>query len=271
MAVKLIALDMDGTLLNSEHHVSRFSRETIAQAGKRGVLLAFATGRSLCELGELRRELTGMRYAIVENGASVRDLATGETLYAADMSMDDVRRIYARVAPFHPMFEVLADDCIRVQRSFLEHIDAYDTCGFASFMLETRTPIPDMERYLSERTAPVSKLHMFFRDHPTRERALEAVKDLPYDITHQLYTNLEFNRLGVTKGEGVAILAKHLGIPLSDVMAVGDNLNDVPMLKAVGVSVAMGNSEPEALAAAKYRTLTNDEDGAARAILQWAV
>ena len=271
MAVQLIALDMDGTLLNSQHLVSHFSQETLLRATERGVALAFATGRSLCELDDLRHLLPYLHYAITENGASVRNLGTGEKIYTCGMDMQSVREIYRLLLPFDPMFELLADDHIYTQQSCLEHLSEYDVSGFEQIVRKTRTAIPNMADYLAGRTAPISKIHLFFHSPALRNQAIEATAGLPFDITHQLPANLEFNRKGVTKGVGVTKLAQALGIPLSDVMAIGDNFNDVPMLRIAGISVAMGNGESEARAAAKYITATNDQDGAAQAILRWVI
>lgn len=272
MSVKLIALDMDGTLLNSEHHVSPASVSALKKAAESGILLAFATGRSLCELDEIRHAVAGMDYAILEGGASVRDLKSDRSVMAGTMPTADALEIYRMVLPFDPMFEALADDRVYTQKSCLENISHFDTCTFEEFVLQTRTPVDDIVRFLSARVQPISKLHMFFPDILARDRALEATAHLPFDITHQLRSNLEFTSRGVTKGLGVIRLAEYLNIPLSEVMAIGDNMNDVPMLEKVGYSVAMKNAVgPEVFAAAKYVTDTNDEDGVAKAILKLAV
>lgn len=271
MSVKLIALDMDGTLLNSEHHISPASVAALEKASERGILLAFATGRSLCELDEVRSAVSAMDYAILEGGASVRDLKNDCSVMKGSMPTADALEIYNTILPFDPMFEVLAEDCIYVQRSCLDNIRHYDTCTFEEFVLQTRIPVDSITEFLTQRSEPISKLHIFFPDIPQRDRALAACAHLPFDMTHQLRSNLEFTSRGVTKGLGISRLAEYLGISLSDVMAIGDNMNDVPMLEKVGYPVAMKNAAaPEVFAAAKYVTDTNDEDGVAKAILKWA-
>lgn len=271
MAVRLIAMDMDGTLLNSAHAASAYSQEVLRQAAARGIALAYATGRSICELDELRVQMPFIRYAVSENGAVVRDLETGETIHENGLEMKDIREIFHALLPYDPMFELLADGRIYVQQSCLDHMERYDIHGFEEIVRRTRTGVPDMARMLTERTAPVTKVHLFFRNPDVRNEAMAATAHMPYDITHQLHSNLEFNRKGATKGVGVKKLAEKLGIPLADVMALGDNFNDVPMLQVAGVSVAMSNAEPEAKAAARYETCSNDEDGVAKAILKWAL
>ena len=122
------------------------------------------------------------------------------------------------------------------------------------------------------RAQGVNKLLCMARDEEKLERVRQALSALPgLDVTSSWSMNLELMPAGVNKGMAVAALAQRLGIGPESVMALGDYDNDVSMLSYAGVSVAMANASERARAAARYRTLSNDEDGVAHAIQRYAL
>lgn len=104
---------------------------------------------------------------------------------------------------------------------------------------------------------------MFFRDDGSRRRTLEKISRLPLSLASSLAGNLEINAREANKGEGLKLLCRHLKLPMESVIAVGDNSNDVEMLRAAGLPVAVGNAVPAVKALAKEITDDCDHDGAA--------
>lgn len=271
MAIRLIALDMDGTLLTTDKRITDTNRQALEDAAARGITLAFATGRSVCEMKELTRALPLFHWAILVNGAIVRDLSTGETLDSGTMKMADVRKIAQAMAPWHPVVEVFAGDEIITGQSLYDHAEAYCKGWLLRMLRDTRTPVPDMDAFLQTYDGPVGKLHLLFESAALREQAKVLAQTLPYDLTHLLPNNLEFTPQGVHKGAGLAHLAKRLGIPMEETLAMGDSSNDVEMLRMAGVGLAMENAEDEIKAQARLIAPDNDHDGVAWAIRKYAL
>ena len=129
-----------------------------------------------------------------------------------------------------------------------------------------RQPLDDFKGYLRQRNRPLQKLQFFLADTTERPAIMaELRRRFPETaVSFSQPHNVEVNIKNAVKGEGLRFLCGHLGIPLAEAAAFGDGVNDVSMLETAGVGVAMANGEPEALAAAKYRTGTNQEDGVAQ-------
>lgn len=265
MAVSLIAVDVDGTLLNSDGKITAATQEAFREAGRRGVRLALGTGRARDECAYLLRQLPEIHYMINCSGATVYDMVEKRELYVEGMDMDTIRDAYRRLAPVDCLFEVMADGRVMTDRARMARLSEYHNHYYIAIIRQTRTPV-DMEALLRTRTAPVAKLHLFFRCEEDQMRARALLTPLGLPILNSIPENLELNLPSVDKGLGLRRLASHLGIPLSECMAIGDNLNDVGMFDAAGYPVAVANAAPEAALHTRYRTVSCDEDGVALAI-----
>jgi len=138
---------------------------------------------------------------------------------------------------------------------------------------ELRTPVPELKACLSERARGVQKIQIFFRDMKLREEMLKVLpKEFPdLVITTSIVNNIEINSREATKGRALKKLAEHLEIPVSQTMAFGDDTNDITMLKAAGIGVAMGNADKEVKRAADFVTDGCDDNGVARAIKEFVL
>lgn len=266
MPIRLIALDLDGTLLDSNKHVSPKTRTTIEAYARRGIYFAFATGRIKDEMRFLIHDLPFVRYAITTNGAYVRDLHTDTVIAEDTLDMEEVRTLYEKLRDIDLMFEIYADGKVLVNAEQMSHIDDYTNSRFHEFYVASRTGVPDFEQFIYSRTKGVGKVNLHFRSDTDGFFTRKLTAQLPFNISYQNPRNLEFNRIGVNKGSGLLALAKVLGLGVNEIMAIGDNQNDLPMLKAAGIGVAMANSTAETLSAADHITLSNDEDGVVAAI-----
>lgn len=268
--IKLIAVDLDGTLLDKNKDVPKENIETIMEYAAKGVEFAFCTGRISGELFDVRRQMPGINYAITCNGAYVTDLRNEKELYSNPLPADELRDIYDRLKENEGLFEVFADGTIYDDSETLKKAIAdpekYGVKAFKKLLIATRKGVGDIAEFIRDRKEPIGKLNIFFAGAELRDRVKEQVKDLPYDITAQEITNLEFNKKGVNKGDALAALGRMLGIQKDEIMAIGDNYNDVSMRNAAGVFVAMSNSCPDMLELADFVTLSNNEAGVAAAI-----
>ena len=270
--IKLIALDMDGTLVNSMKEIAPEELQAISLAAERGIYVVPASGRTLHTLpGELFANKQ-IRYYISCNGARISDVLTGEVVYRHNICREDMLKIMAEAKKYRCVREAALDDTL-----YLAIEDDEDELSFLpphqhGFLRAMRTLTDDLESRLLSAEEGAEKILIFFHDAAELQsfrRWLE--ENFSLSITSSLPSNLEINALGVSKGRALKALSEHLGIPMSSVMACGDSENDIDMLEAAGLGVAMANATAEAMAAANAVTLSNDEHGVAEAIRRYAL
>lgn len=272
MAIKLIGIDIDGTLLNSKKELTAATIEALQAAADHGIHVVISTGRLLSEYLDLVQALPMMRYTVTCTGCQVIDLQAGTDIFRQAMSAEELQRIYEKVKHFDVMFQAFSDDdgAIHNDTWVLEHADRYAPKALARIMQATHIPEADFDGYIAGYAGLTNKIHMFFHSVPERDQAWALVKDEPYAIMSSTYNDLELMPPGVNKGLGLQKLADHLGLDISEIMAIGDGGNDVDMLQQAGMGVAMANASPEAKAAADHvLSYSNNEDGVAKAV--WAV
>ena len=266
MSVSLIAVDVDGTLINSEGRVTDETKEAFREATKAGIHLALGTGRARDECTPILKQLPELRYMINCSGASVYDIALEKELYVEGIPMEIIRRCYdiLKDIPVY-LFEPMIDGHVYADRERMEHLSEFQDHYYIETVRSTRTPT-DIEVLLETRMEPVPRLHLFFPNHETQERARKLLEPVGLPILNSIPENLELNMPTANKGLGLRRLAEYLNVPLENCMAIGDNLNDADMLKAAGYPVLMANAHTDVLQYGKYRTKSCDEDGVAHAI-----
>lgn len=262
--IDLIAIDMDGTLLDPDHLLTPRVLEAVAAARARGTRVVLATGRPFSGAQRYLHEL-GIRsdddHCICFNGTVVQTVATRQTLVEFPLALDDYLYCEAVARELGVSFHAMDDDGMFTANADISPytvLDAYLT----SSPLRYRA-VEDMDPGLRFR-----KLMMI----GPAEQLDALIPKLPAGMT-QRYAVLKsaayfleiFDR-HAGKGPALQKLATHLGIPGERIMAIGDQENDLSMLGFAGISVAMGNAIPAVKAAAKYETASNREDGVALAI-----
>lgn len=268
--IKLVAIDIDGTLLDSKKHLSEENSNTIKEYEEKGVKFAFSTGRVDRELEDVAKQLPYIKYGIMCNGAYVLDFENNKVLYSDFFEMSDVKKIYDLVKKLDVdmMFELQADGVVYSEKRCIEDTYRYNVGHIDEFIKRTRVAVDDMGEYIQSRKEAVAKINIFFPSVQIRDTVLEKIKDINYDLAYSEGSNIEFNLRGTTKAKGLVKLAEYLGLDIDETMAIGDNYNDVDILKATKNSVVMGNAKDEIKKLGNYITLTNDESGVAYAIRQ---
>ncbi len=275
--IKLIALDLDGTLFNSQSSISDGNLAAIRQAVEKGIYIVISSGRPLCGLPFAQLEHTGIRYAITTNGSAIYDITTKECIYENCMEPS----VTAPILDFLLSKDIHMDAFIQGDAFSPEKcLDAaYKLAAPAplkKYIIESRSRVADLPEFLKKNNLKIQKMTLnFYPDEHgvlvDREEVKEFLLNNP-DITCVSggYHNLEFTKAGVDKGTGLKELAGYLHIHMNDTMAVGDTENDISILKAAAVGVAMANATMEVKAIADEITLSNDEDGAAAIISKYA-
>lgn len=268
--IRLIALDMDGTLLLSDHEtVPQRNIEAICRADRLGIRVAISTGRMLEDAGDFIRRYHLPCMIMAGNGARASDgpLPEGKILYASNLEPCDAHKALDILLPSGFMVNGFEDGVVH---------SAGDVRG-RKYHLVYRGLIEDRYGEESIRAAADRGLLKIFaigdgfagdiydpKIEPTRRQLEAALPHLP--ITSSGAGNLELTSPDAGKGKTLERIAAHYGLARENVMAVGDAGNDLSMLEYAYHSVAMGNATPEVKAACRYTTATNDECGVAQII-----
>ena len=254
MEIRLIAADMDGTLLDDEKGIPEENLRAFRACAAQGIEIVPATGRTMRGLPDELRNLPGVHYAILTNGAQVVDLAKNEIIDSCRIPVALAEKIMmmARTSPDEIMYDVY------------KYVSSE---GLAELVRRTRDTVPDNIAYLKERGQDAEKINMFFRDMDARKRMREELSKLPgILVSSSIPNNLEINAEGADKGGALLRLAARLGIARESTMGFGDGENDLSMIRMAGIGVAMENGHESVKEAADYITKTNNEAGVAKAI-----
>lgn len=273
--IRMIGLDLDGTVYNDAKEITHPVREAIEAAIHRGVVVLPATGRPRTGLPEAFLAIPGVRYALTSNGAAIIDLATEERIYEDCIDAVEASRLVGSMLEYKGLAETYMDgQCYSDRRNF--HM-AMDFPGIPeplkAYIRKTRILVDNLPEFIMDLNWPVEKLHMLFGDMDVRARTFEGLRGAypDYNITSAAPFNMEINAPTCDKGSGLIALGKILGIAPEEIMACGDSGNDYPMICSAGFSVAMGNAEEKIKQAADFVTKTNEEDGVAYAIRRFVL
>ena len=266
--IKLIAFDLDGTVLDSLKRLSGRNRAALKACAEKGIVLVPATGRAAAGISPAIRDIPGVRYGITTNGGTITDLKSGEILDRQTISCEKALRLMKVISRYHAMYDPYINGRGITQPEFYDHMDEFGLTPVIQEMVRaTRDVVLNIQDYVKQTGAEVEKINIYLADLKDREplqRELEQEEGL--SITSSLYNNLEVNDAKATKGQALKRLADYLNIPMEAVMAFGDGGNDLSMIQAAGTGVAMANGLETVKAAADYITLDNDQDGVADAI-----
>lgn len=258
--IRLVALDLDGTLLRSDKTISQRTLQTIQTARDQGVVVAIATGRMYSTARAYGRILgLGDMPMVLYAGGLIQTVESGKKLYEKAISVEDAKAVLAIAKEKGWQMQTYIDDVLRTavsdhwiqeyERKTGAHAvicgdDAYQPQGSCNKILSRSTHEELLQRkaYIDQQLP--GKLQILFSED----------------------TYLEIMPTGVNKGTGLQRLADLYGISIEETMAVGDSQNDIDMLKVAGVSVTMENAHDEIKKVADHVTASNDEDGVAQAI-----
>ena len=172
--IKLVAMDIDGTLLDSNKNLSEENKKTVKEYEERGIKFTFSTGRIDNELEEVSSKMPYVKYGIMCNGAYVIDFENNKMLYSDLLDMSDVRYIYdtVKAIDMDMMFELQADGVIYSERRCIEDTKRYNVYHIDELIKKTRVPVENIGEYIASRDKPVAKVNIFF---PTAEIRDEVV------------------------------------------------------------------------------------------------
>lgn len=264
MEYKLIALDIDGTLLNSSNQITDNVKEAIKKSKEKGVKVVLCTGRPLKGVEDFLEELNLKEegdYVTTFNGALVQDAYTGKPISHLTLDYNDLCDLYnlsLKIGSRSHFYDT--------KTVYTFNLDVSDYTILESYLTGAHLNVTTLDKVPKD--IGMSKFMMI--DHP--EILDECIKKIPeeyyekYTIVRSTPFFLEILNRNANKGAGINLLSQRLGIKQDEVICVGDAGNDKHMIEYAGLGVAMGNATNEIKEIANYVTRTNDEDGVAHVI-----
>ena len=276
MPVRLIAMDIDGTLLDSRHELPDRNRDAIVEAHSRGIEVVLVTGRRFDFARPIAERIPCDLALIINNGALIKS-KTGET-HLRHLLPRAVAREVLRATPGFRSGAAVVFDRIRKDQVIFEHIDWADSvsAGYYQPNREFISECVPLEDCLTEDPIQV----MFVGSVARMRAALAVVRAMncspQFGLAHTEYEDRDLSILdvisaGASKGAALAEWARRRGIAHQEIMAIGDNWNDRDMLEFAGLPVLMGNSVAELQSLGWPVTLSNDDGGVAAAIRKYVL
>ncbi|MGN1154569.1 MAG: Cof-type HAD-IIB family hydrolase [Agathobacter sp.] len=266
--IKLVALDLDGTLFNSKGIITEKTRQEIKRIADRGVHVVISTGRPYNGVPFEQIKGLGIDYAITTNGAAIYQISTNKCIYENCMDFD----IIGPIIEFLVSREIHIDTYIDGEgytpvrcRENLFRLPLADS--MKKYILATRTPVENLYEYVRDCGKKVQKMTLNFYPQPDGTRLYREEVRIFLESNPAIETvcggfcNLEFSKAGVNKGEGLLHLAELLGVPADATMAIGDSGNDYSIVKAAAIGVAMDNASDDIKEISDFITTSNEEDG----------
>jgi HAD-superfamily hydrolase, subfamily IIB len=273
--IKLIAMDLDGTLLNRKRTISWDNLKALRYAKSKGVTLVIASGRAFFDIRHLMREVDIDTHVIGTNGATIHTIG-GQLIGADALDRANALQIVSDLVEQHYYIGVYTDKNIYVPHEGTDwlyqeldrlHIHEDRSVGLQGATKDDFYRFFDDVEEIERDGSDIFKIIVCSYDDAKLLKARRLYEEKHrYSIVSSGIGNFEIMGSNVSKGNALYHLTSYLDIPLSEVMAIGDNYNDLSMFAVSGVSVAMGNADEVIKEKCKRVTLECSEDGVAHAI-----
>lgn len=268
-SIRLLAFDLDGTLLDPDKRLSPDDAAALREAAALGVELVPATGRLLSAIPDEVLALPNIRHVIAINGAALYEYPSGLELHSALLAPGLAQELMAYLDTLPVIYDCYMGGGAWMSRRHKALIDqTVSDRHYRKMLHELRRPVDELKAFVSAAGTGVQKIQLFTANNTLRER---LINELPRRFggivaTSSVSSNVEINSVDATKGKALTRLSRLLGLPAGAVMAIGDGLNDFDMLTSAGLSVAMGNAHKDIKRLAAFVTVSNSDCGVARAV-----
>ena len=258
-APRLVATDLDGTLLHSDGTVTDRTRSVLEELDARGVPVVFTTGRPIRWMESLWADVGGHGLAICSNGGIVYDVSAREVRTARTIPVDvllSVGRLLREAIP-GTVFALETTTGFAREEAFVPGLQVNSVPD---------VPTGDLEEIADDTVVKLLARHADMEPEPYWRRIEDVVGAHVVTTWSSVGTLVEISAAGVTKATTLAMLAAEMGVAADDVVAFGDMPNDLPMLEWAGASYAMANAHPSVRELADHRAPSNDDDGVAEVL-----
>jgi len=267
--IKLVAIDLDGTLLNDKKEITPRNKQALQRAKEQGVKVVLCTGRPLISIEKFLVEL-GLQdegdYSITFNGGLVQKNDTGEVMEQAAMGLDAIKEIAALMHELELPLDIVSDDTTIQLATSTAHTSIYPELNPVLKVEKAQLEDLTTDRLYNKVVIAYHQEHLDAQIPKIPETFRER-----YEVIKTRSNLLEFMMKGITKAYGISLLARDLGITADEVMCIGDEENDLPMIEYAGIGVAMENAIDRVKACADVITASNEEDGVAQVVEKYVL
>ncbi len=267
--IYLVAVDMDGTLLHNDKSISDYTINVLRKIVEKGILLVPASGRPLNGMkAAVLNNVKGIKYAICSNGAMLMDVQKEKSISETGIPTEKALEALTYLEQFPVAVYVHTD-----KGTF--RAEGWEKTGLSEkypYIRFSEGNVKNLREFLRTSGVNVMKMGAFALTDELAQKLLEKGSPIPGIAFLRTGDGIiELNSTNASKGNSLYILCEKLGIQLENVLAIGDNENDISMLQAAGISAAMGNAEDDVKQAAKFVAGNNEEDGAAHFLEEWVL
>ena len=262
--VKLVALDLDRTTLNSQGHLSVSNRQAIISAINKGIHVCIASGRAFDTLPEDILSVPGIEYAITSNGAAVYRISGKECLKSYILTEQSVKTILKLTADDPVTYEAFIRGQAFGSTDYVNNPDKYGATEHSlSYVKKTRVLMEDIAGFILEHCNELDSIDIIVRDefHKKKLHEMITAEEKRVYVTSSVKQLLEISDCHAGKHSGLSYVLDCLGLQPEQSAAFGDADNDIDMIRFAGASIAMENASESLKAQADFITKANDEDG----------
>lgn len=267
--IYLVAVDMDGTLLHNDKSISDYTINVLRKIVEKGILLVPASGRPLNGMkAAVLNNVKGIKYAICSNGAMLMDVQKEKSISETGIPIEKALEALTYLEQF-PVAVYVHTDRGTFQAEGWEKTGLSEKYPYIRF---SEGNVKNLREFLRTSRVNVMKMGAYILTDNLAQKLLEKGSPIPgIAFLRSGDGIIELNSTNASKGNALCILCEKLGIQLENVLAIGDNENDISMLQAAGISAAMENAEDDVKQAAKFVAGNNEEDGAAHFLEEWVL
>lgn len=267
--IYLVAVDMDGTLLHNDKSISDYTINVLRKIVEKGILLVPASGRPLNGMkAAVLNNVKGIKYAICSNGAMLMDVQKEKSISETGIPIEKALEALTYLEQF-PVAVYVHTDRGTFRAEGWEKTGLSEKYPYIRFSEGT---VKNLGEFLRTSGVNVMKMGAYILTDELAQKLLEKGSPIPgIAFLRSGDGIIELNSTNASKGNALYILCEKLGIQLENVLAIGDNENDISMLQAAGISAAMRNAEDDVKQAAKFVAGNNEEDGAAHFLEEWVL
>ena len=267
--IRLLATDLDGTLLNRKHQLSDVNLAALKTCADKGIIICAATGRARSSLPDKVAGFEGMKYLITANGAKIYNAKTNEILSKTYLSEEAIEYVHPFLSDKEILCEYFWDGDPHVEESRFHNAEGYGIpFWFSDYFFASRIPTYNFESEVKTHAHEIENVTFVFDTDEKKERVASFLLKRAelYELTSAFAFHYEIGGKGVSKAAALDFIIRREGVHRNEIICFGDNYNDAAMLKYAGISVAPANAVPEVQEISDFVTDNNDNDGFAKAL-----